>query len=91
MEVDPSPIVKLNRAVAVAMVKGSGEGMRALQEIADHPALRSYYLLPATFADFYLQMNQKEIAADYYRKTLALVGTAPERDFLQRKLRQCEK
>lgn len=85
-QLDPSPIVALNRAVAVARSQGAVAGLRLLAEIEDHPALRKYYLLPAVLADLWRQAGDAQKAAQYYRQALAHNCTEPERQFLQQQL-----
>ncbi len=85
-QLDPSPIVALNRAVAVARWQGAAVGLRLLTEIEAHPALRHYHLLPAVLADLWRQAGDASQAVQYYRLALACHCTAPERQFLQRQL-----
>jgi RNA polymerase sigma-70 factor (ECF subfamily) len=85
-QLDPSPIVALNRVVAVARWQGAEAGIRLLAGIADHPALRQYHLLPAVFADLWRQAGDAQQAARYYRQALACQCTEPERQFLQQQL-----
>ncbi len=85
-----SPVVALNRAVALAMVEGPELGMRALEKISHLPPMKSYYLFPATLAEFFVQMKDFEKAANYYQQALELVGTEPERKFLVKKMKVCE-
>jgi RNA polymerase sigma-70 factor (ECF subfamily) len=85
----PSPIALLNRAIAVSMVEGPGTGLRALDAIQDDPALRGYYLLPATRADLLLRLGRREEAASCYQEALARLCTDPERRFLIRRLASC--
>ena len=64
-----------------------------LQETANLkslPLMKSYYLLPATYAEFFTQMSKAKQAIKFYRKALELVGTEPEKRFLLRKLKECE-
>jgi RNA polymerase sigma-70 factor (ECF subfamily) len=91
MALDRSPVIALNRAVAIAMLNGSEAGIQELEKIKDHPALESYYLLPATLADFCMKNGEPKKATEYYQQALQLVGTEPERRFLLRKLAQCRK
>lgn len=84
-----SPIVALNRAVALAMLNGIDAGIKALESLSPLPAMQSYYLLPATLADFYQQKGALQKAAEYYQQALALASTEPERRFLLRKLSEC--
>jgi RNA polymerase sigma-70 factor, ECF subfamily len=82
----PSPVVELNRAVAVAMAYGPGAGLELVDELAASGALTSYYLLPATRADLLRRLGRQPEAAASYREALSLVATEPERRFLQRRL-----
>ncbi|MCI0693436.1 sigma-70 family RNA polymerase sigma factor [candidate division KSB1 bacterium] len=86
-----SPIVALNRAVALSMLNGVEAGIKELESLSNLPAMQSYYLLPATHADFYLQKGEPRKAAEYYHQALALASTEPERRFLLRKLKACGK
>lgn len=88
--VAPSPLVALNRAVAVAMRDGPEAGLAALDAVADEPALRGYHLLPAARADLYRRLGRRAEAARAYRAALALVGNEPERVFLARRLAETD-
>ena len=81
-----SPVVELNRAVAVAMASGPEVGLSLVERLAALGALEGYYLLPATRADFLRRLDRFAEAADAYREALALVGTGPERRFLRARL-----
>ncbi len=85
-----SPVAALNRAVALAMIEGPEAGIQALDKIKTLPPMKSYYLLPSTYAEFYKQIGQCQKALQYYRQALELVGTEPERRFLLRKIKECE-
>jgi len=82
----PSPVVALNRAVAVAMADGAQAGLRLVDEIAAHGALAGYHLLPATRADLLRRLGRREEAAAAYREAFGLAPTEPERRYLQRRL-----
>ena len=82
----PSPVVELNRAVAVAFVDGPAAGLAVVDAVADDARLGRTHLLPATRADLLRRLGRREDAAAAYRDALALVGTAPERSFLVRRL-----
>jgi RNA polymerase sigma-70 factor, ECF subfamily len=86
----PSPVVVLNRAVALSMVEGPRAGIAALAEVAADPRLRDYYLLPATLADLWLRCGEHQAAAAHYRRALELSCSEPERRFLLRRLAACE-
>jgi len=86
MELKPSPVVSLNRSVAVARVHGARAALAELDLLADGPALKSYYLLPAVRGQLLAELNQREPAIAAYRQALQLSCNAPERRFLQRKI-----
>jgi RNA polymerase sigma-70 factor, ECF subfamily len=82
----PSPVVALNRAVAVAMVKGPAAGLAVLEEVADDPHLATYPYLAATRADLLRRLGQTHDAAQAYRTALTLATNTTEKDFLTRRL-----
>jgi RNA polymerase sigma-70 factor, ECF subfamily len=81
-----SPVVELNRAVAVAMADGPVAGLALLQRLEASGTLAGYYLLPATRADFLRRLGRNEEAASAYQEAAALAGTGPERRFLNARL-----
>ena len=81
-----SPVVELNRTVAVAMADGPAAGLALLQRLEAGGALAGYYLLPATRADFLRRLDRNEEAARAYEEAAALAGTGPERRFLAARL-----
>ena len=84
-----SPVIALNRAVALAKVEGPQAGIAALEKIRDLPPMQSYYLMPATLAEFHLRLGQHAQALACYQQALALTGTEPERQFLLQKIAEC--
>ena len=86
--VQPSPIVSLNRAVAVAMVEGPQAGLDVIDRLDE--GLERYHLLYAARADLLRRMGSTEAAAREYRRALELVGNEPERRFLERRLRETQ-
>ncbi len=84
-----SPIIALNRAVAVARVEGPPAGLAALDDVTHHPSLRGYYLLPATRADFLLHDGQTAAALHAFQQALGCSCSEPERRFLQRRIAEC--
>lgn len=90
LELDPSPVVALNRAVAVARCRGPRAGLEAVDRVADHPAIADYYLLPATRAELLADLGDIEAAAAAYRRALDGPVSVPERRFLERKLEALE-
>jgi RNA polymerase sigma-70 factor (ECF subfamily) len=81
--VEPSPVVALNRAVAVSFALGPGAGLDALP---NDPRLRTYPYLPATRADLLRRLGRPDEAAAAYEEALALTSNGAERAFLQRRL-----
>ena len=84
-ELLPSPVVDLNRAVAVAMADGPAAGLRLLDAL-DLTGLAGYHLLPATRADLLRRLGQRDGAAASYRAALALAPSDAERRYLSRRL-----
>jgi len=82
----PSPVVALNRAVAVAMVDGPAAGLSALDAVADDPRLAAYPYLAATRADLLRRLGRAHDAAQAYRTALSLASNTAERDFLAQRL-----
>jgi RNA polymerase sigma-70 factor, ECF subfamily len=82
----PSPVVELNRAVAVAMADGPGAGLELVMALDASGALRGYHLLPAIRADLLLRLGRRDEAAAGFQEALGLVGTDSERRFLTRRL-----
>ena len=81
-----SPVVALNRAVALAMVEGPEAGIRAVQAISRHPSLAQYCPLPAVLAGLEVRAGNLADAARHYRDALTMRCSAPERRFMQRQL-----
>ena len=90
VRLQPSPIVALNRAVAVAMTHGPAEGLKLIDELAGTGDLEDYYLLHSARADLQRRMGSAEEAAKAYEKALALVTNDSERRFLERRLRDVQ-
>jgi len=86
---NPSPVVALNRAVALAKVRGPAEGLAALASLDRDPRLRRYHLLLAVRGDLLLDLGRPSEAATAFRSALACTCTEPERRFLARKLAMC--
>src|SRR5271165_2099807 len=88
MQLKPTPVVALNRSVAVARVHGANAALAELDRLDQEPALRKYYLLPAVRGQLLTELNQREAAIAAYRQALTLSCNAPERRFLQQKIEQ---
>jgi RNA polymerase sigma-70 factor (ECF subfamily) len=88
--VQPSPIVSLNRAVAVAMVDGPRPALALVDALAATNHLTNYHLLHAARADLLRRLGSAAEAAKSYRRALALVTNESERRFLERRLREVQ-
>jgi RNA polymerase sigma-70 factor (ECF subfamily) len=86
-----SPVVALNRAIAVAMARGPQAGIDAAQAVASHTLLRDYLPLSATLGELWLRNGDAARAAEYFARALDLPGNLPEKRFLLRKLEQCRR
>ncbi|MFG1642159.1 RNA polymerase sigma factor [Amycolatopsis sp. NPDC049252] len=83
---NPSPVVELNRAVAVAMAEGPSAGLALADALAERGDLAGYHLLPATRADFLRRLDRAEEAVAAYREALELAPTDAERRYLSRRI-----
>ena len=83
---DDSPVVALNRAVAVAMARGAAAGLALVEELAADERLAQYHLLHATRADLLRRLDRHAEAAPAYRRALALTRNPAERRFLAGRL-----
>jgi RNA polymerase sigma-70 factor, ECF subfamily len=82
----PSPVVQLNRAVAIAMAEGPLAGLCILDVIEASGDLAEYYLLPATRADLLRRLDRRDEAAASYRNALDLATSDAERRYLARRI-----
>ncbi len=85
-KLNPSPVVLLNRAVAIGMSEGPERGLMLIDSLGVSGALSEYYLLHAARADLLRRANRVEAAAESYRRALALATNETERRFLERRL-----
>ena len=90
-EVAPSPVVELNRAVAVAAAEGPGPGLEIVERVAATGALSNYHLLHATRADLLRRLGRDAEAITAYRRAADLATNGPEREFLLRRIAQMER
>lgn len=88
---EPSPIIELNRAVAMAMVVGSQAGLAIVEGLLSQESLRNYHLAYAAKADLCRRMGAHAAACEAYEKALALAKQEPERRFLRRRLQELPK
>lgn len=88
LQVAPSPVVELNRAVAVAMRDGAAAGLRLLDAILARGELTAYHLAHAARADLYRRLGQRDAARAAYQQAIALAAQGPERRFLERRCQE---
>ena len=86
---NPSPVVKLNRAVAVSKLHGAEEALRLIEPLDTDPKLANYYLRLAVRGHLLLQLGRHEEARASFEKALHCTCSEPERRFLRRKLAEC--
>ena len=86
--VQPSPVVSLNRAVAVAMLDGPRQALELIDALASSGDLDGYHLLHAARADLLRRVGSNEEAAESYARALELVTNESERRYLERRLRE---
>jgi RNA polymerase sigma-70 factor (ECF subfamily) len=89
LAMNASPVVALNRAVAVAKVYGASEALAAIEPLQNDPKLRHYYLLLAVRGHLLLELGQRSQAAGCFRAAMECRCSEPERRFLARKLSMC--
>lgn len=83
---NPSPVIELNRAVAIAHRHGAVQGLRLLDDLVARNQLKDYHLLHAARAEFLSQLGQKQAASAAYELAIALTAQEPEQRFLRNKL-----
>jgi RNA polymerase sigma-70 factor (ECF subfamily) len=88
LRIQPSPVVQLNRAVAIAMRDGPEAGLTLIDAVLEHGELANYYLAHSARADMYRRLGRTAEARSSYEKALALTQQEPERQFLQERIRQ---
>ena len=88
LRIQPSPVVQLNRAVAIAMRDGPEAGLAQIDAVLEDGELAEYYLAHSARADMYRRLGRTGEARASYEKALALTQQEPERQFLQERIRQ---
>jgi RNA polymerase sigma-70 factor (ECF subfamily) len=88
IRIQPSPVVQLNRAVAIAELYGPEAGLTHIDAVLEHGELANYYLAHSARADMYRRLGRTGEARSSYEKALALTQQEPERQFLQERIRQ---
>ncbi|WP_229857634.1 RNA polymerase sigma factor [Streptomyces anandii] len=85
----PSPVVELNRAVAVSMTEGPGPALELVDALTAEPALRGYHLLPSVRADLLLRLGRTAEARTEFERAASLTRNARERELLLRRAGEC--
>ena len=86
----PSPIVALNRAIAIAQRDGPERGLKELDAIEDRDRLAEYPFYSAALGELELRRGRRETARDHFRSALALARSPMERCFLEKRVCACE-
>jgi len=88
VRIQPSPVVHLNRAVAIAECDGPEAGLKHIDAVLEHGGLANYYLAHSARAEMYRRLGRTAEARASYERALALTQQKPERQFLQERIRQ---
>ena len=91
VRIQPSPVVHLNRAVAIAMSDGPEAGLQQIEAVLEHGKLANYYLAHSARAELCRRLGRTAEARSSYEKALTLTQQEPERQFLQERIRQLKK
>ena len=85
----PSPVVDLNRAVAVGMAFGPAAGLELVDPLVAEPSLKSYHLLPAVRGDLLRKLGRSDEARAEFERAASLTANVRERDLLKRRAAEC--
>src|SRR6201987_1019865 len=88
-QLKPSPVVELNRAVAVAMASGPAAGLEIVDKLVSEPSLKAYHLLPSIRGDFLFKLGRFAEAQAEFERAVSLTRNAREREFLLDRARAC--
>ncbi len=88
VRIKPSPVVHLNRAVAIAECDGPEAGLKHIDALLEHGELANYYLAHSARAELYRRLGRTAEARSSYEKALALTQQEPEQQFLQERIRR---
>ena len=88
VQIQPSPVAYLNRAVAIAMCEGPEAGLKHIDAVLEHGELANYYLAHSARAELYRRLGRVAQARAAYERALALTRQEPERQFLRERIRQ---
>ncbi len=87
--ITPSPVVELNRAVAVAMASGPAAGLEIVNKLMEEPSLKNYHLLPSVRAEFLRQLGRLEEARMEFERAASLAQNGRERELLVNRAKAC--
>ena len=87
--IEPSPVVELNRAVAVSMASGPAAGLELVDALRDNPALREYHLLPSVRGDLLKKLGRVDEARAEFERAASMARNARERNLLLERAREC--
>jgi RNA polymerase sigma-70 factor (ECF subfamily) len=90
MTIAPSPVVALNRAIAIAQRDGAEHGLEELRAIDDRDRLANYPFYPAAFGELELRRGNRGGARQCFQAALALARNPAERKFLEKRIRACD-
>lgn len=90
-ELSPSPVVELNRAVALAMAFGPAAGLELVDQLASEPTLKAYHLLPSVRGDLLTKLGRFDEAGAEFERAAALTGNERERALLLGRVRACQR
>jgi len=88
--IEPSPVVELNRAVAVSMAAGPAAGLELIDALKDDPTLKNYHLLPSVRGDLLKKLGRKKEAREEFERAASITRNARERDLLVERARVCD-
>jgi len=87
VQINPSPVVELNRAVVIGELHGPAECIEAINSISQISSLEKYYLLPATLGEMHRQLKDHDTANAYFEEAIKLTQSASEKKLLQQKIK----
>ena len=88
-ELTPSPVIELNRAVAISMADGPAAGLDIVESLLDEPALKGYHLLPAVHGDLLVKLGRHEEARSAFERAAFMTQNARERKLLLDRAAKC--
>lgn len=89
IKIQPTPVVALNRAIAISKVRGPDEAIRAIDDSSQREMLETYHLFHATLGELEWKRGKHPLAAEHFRKAWELAETRPERSYLSTRLETC--